>query len=117
MADDAPSQEGIVAENQEFAARRRALDAAMDVLTNARERRIFEARRLAEEPVTLDALAEEFAISRERSARAALVSDPRTSRPRLFFMARLMASSSDRSRTAEVAVPEGTLARNGSPLV
>ena len=31
-----------------------------------RERRIFEARRLADEPLTLDALAEEFAISRER---------------------------------------------------
>jgi Sigma-70, region 4 len=33
---------------------------------NARERRVFEARRLAEEPMTLDELAGEFAVSRER---------------------------------------------------
>ena len=33
---------------------------------NERERRIFEARRLAEEPITLAELAEEFGVSRER---------------------------------------------------
>jgi hypothetical protein len=33
---------------------------------NKRERRIFEARRLADEPITLEDLTEEFAISRER---------------------------------------------------
>ncbi len=33
---------------------------------NPRERRIFEARRLADEPMTLDALSDEFDISRER---------------------------------------------------
>jgi RNA polymerase sigma-32 factor len=37
----------------------------MDVL-NPRERRIFEARRLAEEPMTLEDLAAEFNVSRER---------------------------------------------------
>jgi RNA polymerase sigma-32 factor len=39
-----------------------------DVLTvlNKRERRIFEARRLAEDPITLEELAEEFGVSRER---------------------------------------------------
>ncbi|MEA2975386.1 MAG: polymerase sigma-32 factor, partial [Alphaproteobacteria bacterium] len=31
-----------------------------------RERRIFEARRLAEDPITLEQLAEEFGVSRER---------------------------------------------------
>jgi RNA polymerase sigma-32 factor len=66
LVDEAPSQERVVAENQEFAARRNALDDALNVLTNERERRIFAARRLADEPMTLDALAEEFAISRER---------------------------------------------------
>ena len=35
-------------------------------MLNERERRIFEARRLAEEPVTLEELAEEFGVSRER---------------------------------------------------
>ena len=38
---------------------------ALDVL-NERERRIFEARRLAEDPVTLEQLAAEFGVSRER---------------------------------------------------
>jgi RNA polymerase sigma-32 factor len=33
---------------------------------NERERRIFEARRLADDPVTLEELAEEFGVSRER---------------------------------------------------
>ena len=38
---------------------------ALGVL-NERERRIFEARRLAEDPVTLEELSTEFDISRER---------------------------------------------------
>ena len=42
-----------------------ALKGALDVL-NPRERRIFEARRLADEPITLELLSEEFNISRER---------------------------------------------------
>jgi RNA polymerase sigma-32 factor len=33
---------------------------------NERERRIFEARRLADEPVTLEELSTEFGVSRER---------------------------------------------------
>jgi RNA polymerase sigma-32 factor len=45
--------------------RRKALSAALDVL-NARERRIFERRRLAEDPITLAELADEFGVSRER---------------------------------------------------
>ena len=35
-------------------------------MLNDRERRIFEARRLADEPVTLEELADEFGVSRER---------------------------------------------------
>jgi RNA polymerase sigma-32 factor len=38
---------------------------ALSALTG-RERRIFEARRLAEEPITLQELADEFGVSRER---------------------------------------------------
>jgi RNA polymerase sigma-32 factor len=41
------------------------IDAAISVL-NPRERRIFEARRLAEEPMTLEDLAAEFGVARER---------------------------------------------------
>jgi RNA polymerase sigma-32 factor len=66
LVDEAPSQERIVAESQEFETRHTALNDALNVLTSGRERRIFEARRLADEPVTLDALAAEFGISRER---------------------------------------------------
>ena len=43
----------------------RRLAGALSVL-NDRERRIFEARRLAEDPVTLEELASEFGVSRER---------------------------------------------------
>jgi RNA polymerase sigma-32 factor len=66
LVDEAPNQERVVAENQEFEARRKALNDGLNVLKSGRERRIFEARRLADEPITLDALAAEFGISRER---------------------------------------------------
>jgi RNA polymerase sigma-32 factor len=45
--------------------RRAALGHALTVL-NDRERRIFEARRLSDDPVTLEELAAEFGVSRER---------------------------------------------------
>ncbi len=35
-------------------------------MLNDRERRIFEARRLADDPITLEELADEFGVSRER---------------------------------------------------
>lgn len=41
------------------------LEQAMDTL-NDRERRIFEARRLSDDPMTLEDLSSEFGISRER---------------------------------------------------
>jgi RNA polymerase sigma-32 factor len=58
-------QETTLAASEEFENRRKALASALAVL-NARERRIFEARRLAEEPITLNELADEFGVSRER---------------------------------------------------
>src|SRR5262245_34608947 len=45
--------------------RKKALGQALSVL-NGRERRIFEARQLADDPITLHELAAEFGISRER---------------------------------------------------
>ena len=45
--------------------RRNYLNEAIDTLT-AREKRIFEARRLAEDPLTLEELSSEFGVSRER---------------------------------------------------
>jgi len=65
LVDNSPNQEAILAEHEEFDHRRHALNGAMGVL-NDRERRIFEARRLAEEPMTLADLAAEFGVSRER---------------------------------------------------
>ncbi len=65
LVDDAPSQERILAESEELDNRRKALGEALNVL-NERERRIFEARRLSDDPITLEELAEEFGVSRER---------------------------------------------------
>ena len=65
LVDDAPSQERILADSEESDNRHQALIAALDVL-NDRERRIFEARRLADDPITLEDLATEFGVSRER---------------------------------------------------
>ncbi|MDP2409809.1 MAG: RNA polymerase sigma factor RpoH [Pseudolabrys sp.] len=65
LVDDSPSQERIMADNEEKDNRHEALTSALDVL-NERERRIFEARRLADDPITLEDLATEFGVSRER---------------------------------------------------
>ena len=65
LVDNSPNQEAIMAEHEEFDHRRQALNGAIGVL-NPRERRIFEARRLAEDPMTLEDLAAEFGVSRER---------------------------------------------------
>jgi RNA polymerase sigma-32 factor len=65
LVDEHADQETTLAANEEFGGRRKALASALSVL-NDRERRIFEARRLAEEPITLKELADEFGVSRER---------------------------------------------------
>ena len=65
LVDDAVDQETRLGDEQELTGRKKLLADALGVL-NERERRIFEARRLAEEPVTLEALSEEFGVSRER---------------------------------------------------
>jgi RNA polymerase sigma-32 factor len=65
LVDESPDQETMLAASEEFDNRRKTLSDALTVL-NERERRIFEARRLAEDPITLADLAEEFGVSRER---------------------------------------------------
>lgn len=65
LVDDSDTQESRMLEEEETKNRRDALKDALSVL-NDRERRIFEARRLAEDPVTLEDLSEEFGVSRER---------------------------------------------------
>ena len=65
LVDDSASQESRLAESEQSENRHKALGEALTVL-NDRERRIFEARRLADEPITLEELADEFGVSRER---------------------------------------------------
>ncbi len=65
LVDDKPSQESILADNEELGMRRSYLSKALGTL-NDREKRIFEARRLTEDPATLEDLSTEFGVSRER---------------------------------------------------
>jgi len=65
LVDDSASQEQTLVAEEEGQNRLAALRDALSVL-NPRERRIFEARRLAEDPITLEDLSSEFGVSRER---------------------------------------------------
>jgi len=65
LVDEVSDQETRLVEDDESDNRRKALGEALSVL-NERERRIFEARRLADDPITLEDLAAEFGVSRER---------------------------------------------------
>ena len=65
LVDESPDQETMLAARDEFDNRRKVLSDALGVL-NGRERRIFEGRRLAEDPIRLAELADEFGVSRER---------------------------------------------------
>ena len=65
LVDERQDQEEQLAESEELSNRRSALSGALSVL-NDRERRIFEARRLSDDPMTLEDLAAEFGVSRER---------------------------------------------------
>jgi RNA polymerase sigma-32 factor len=65
LVDQSSSQESLLVESEETDNRRAALSQALGVL-NDRERRIFEARRLSDDPITLEDLSTEFGISRER---------------------------------------------------
>jgi RNA polymerase sigma-32 factor len=65
LVDESPDQERTLAASEEFDNRRGALSDAIGVL-NGRDRRIFEGRRLAEDPIPLAELADEFGVSRER---------------------------------------------------
>ena len=65
LVDDEPNQEEVLAESEELSMRRKFLATGLATL-NDRERRIFEARRLSEDPSTLEDLSAEFGVSRER---------------------------------------------------
>ena len=65
LADDTPDQEELLAERDELDERRSLLSAALDELV-PRERDILVARRLKDEPATLEDLSVKYNISRER---------------------------------------------------
>ena len=65
LVDDEIDQETQLADSEELDHRRAMLGAAMERL-NEREQRIFTARRLEEDPLTLEQLSQEFGVSRER---------------------------------------------------
>ncbi|MBN9364522.1 MULTISPECIES: RNA polymerase sigma factor RpoH [unclassified Devosia] len=65
LVDDTPDQETTLGETEEFSERMGLLTNAMGDL-NEREKAIFQARRLRDEPATLEELAQEYNVSRER---------------------------------------------------
>ncbi|NHN86578.1 RNA polymerase sigma factor RpoH [Acetobacter musti] len=65
LVDDAENQESALGEHEEFSDRKALLTSALESL-NDRERHIFEERRLKDDPVTLEELAQHYGISRER---------------------------------------------------
>lgn len=66
LVDEDQNPERHVAEREELDYRRQMLSAAMDETLNPRQRHILAARRLSDEPITLEQLAETYGISRER---------------------------------------------------
>ena len=65
LVDDRLDQELIISQKQEYDDKKKLLDDAMKIL-NTREKEIISARRLSENPVTLEDLSKKFKISRER---------------------------------------------------
>jgi RNA polymerase sigma-32 factor len=65
LVGESPDQETMMAASEEFDDRRNALSVVLGAL-KPRDRRIFESRRLADDPITLADLADEFGVSRER---------------------------------------------------
>ncbi|MDE7548635.1 RNA polymerase sigma factor RpoH [Acetobacter fabarum] len=65
LVDDQVNQEEVYAENEEMSGRKALLATALETL-NERERRIFTERRLKDDPATLEELAHDYGISRER---------------------------------------------------
>jgi len=65
LVDESDNQEEMLVQSEEQSMRQGLLREAMEKLTD-RERRVFEARRLQDEPATLEDLSQEFGVSRER---------------------------------------------------
>jgi RNA polymerase sigma-32 factor len=102
LVDDSPSQENLLADREQADNRLDALHGALSVL-NPRERRIFEARRLLDEPITLEQLSEEFGISRERVRQIEVRAFEKVQGAVKAGMARI--ETSPQARTPQAALP------------
>ena len=65
LVDESLDQELLISQKQEYDDKKELLNSSMKIL-NERERKIIEARRLSENPKTLDELSKKYKISRER---------------------------------------------------
>ena len=65
LIDESLDQELIISQQQEFNEKKELLENAMKIL-NEREKEIINARRLSENPLTLEELSKKYRISRER---------------------------------------------------
>jgi len=65
LVDDSLDQELIISQKQEYDDKKELLNSALKIL-NEREKEIITARRLSEEPKTLEDLSKKYKISRER---------------------------------------------------
>ena len=65
LVDESDNQEEVLVHSEEASMRNSLLKDALGKLTD-RERRVFEARRLQDDPSTLEDLSQEFGVSRER---------------------------------------------------
>ena len=65
LVDDSLDQELLVSQKQEYEEKKILLDTSMKIL-NEREKEIITARRLTEDPITLEELSRKYKISRER---------------------------------------------------
>ena len=65
LVDDSLDQELIISQKQEYDDKKELLESALKIL-NEREKEIITARRLSEEPETLEDLSKKYKISRER---------------------------------------------------
>ena len=65
LVDESLDQELVISQKQEYDDKKELLNSAMKIL-NDREKEIISARRLSEEPKTLEELSKKYKISRER---------------------------------------------------
>jgi RNA polymerase sigma-32 factor len=92
LVDESSNQEVRLAESEQSEKHTKALREALSVLSR-RERRIFEARQLADDPLTLQDLSAEFGISRERVRQIEVRAFQKVQRTAKIAIARTQSSS------------------------